>query len=612
MRQLLASVLFLLATNALPAIAQTQATDGLPENLKLPQARSELCEMPEELPAPSLTEPFAIGEALYDPGRVADAVVSLLELMGVGIDKADGTPLRTSDKRGGAPFRLTEAEVRRLIAMGRADAAKAAKKGRPPYSFKDLHLAVSPLLPEFPVERLAGAYSEAYEANPDALVPQVLMGQPIEANTRLMRTQIWLLLVDGFVPPGTKNPAPAWGSAGKLLPPLPSPNPGWSNADWLDLVPRLPLLAWWPALEIAPQPARAHEGHGGPGAPLTLTARIVIPPEQGVSPSRGLSLLKPKTQGLGDQRITLNAHYAATLLEHGSLAPAFGSATTTDKTGAARMTYTPKAEVANGRGSVSSDTAEIRATISQWDLVSARYEVPAQLRGFLIGDVTTCGAIKISWHAGASQAGMPAGTPAGTPPTRTPPAEESFNIRITNHYDIVLDMGPLGGGTHKGEDGVEGTLELQGDGTYRGVVTGHASGTQELHGLGQAACPTAKSDGSQELLVIGTPVASFGPFHQASDYVWVSGQPDGGWLSLEFFPTTRARYTQRDPCQTEIQQADDPNTPWFLPFNDAQWTIRHAGYGIALPKSGKLIYKDNFSRSTVVGKSTWDVIVERK
>lgn len=78
----------------LPAVAQSQATDGLPENLKPPEARPELCEVKEELPTPSLTEPFAIGEALYDPGRVADAVVSLLDLMGVGIDKADGTPLR--------------------------------------------------------------------------------------------------------------------------------------------------------------------------------------------------------------------------------------------------------------------------------------------------------------------------------------------------------------------------------------------------------------------------------------------------------------------------------------------------------------------------------------
>ncbi len=393
------------------------------------------------------------------------------------------------------------------------------------------------------------------------------------------------------------------------MPPLPPPNPGWSKADWLDLVSRLPLLAWWPALEIAPQSARAHEGHGGTGAPVTLSARIGIPPKQ-AAPSRGLSLLKPKTQGLGDRQITWNAHVAATLLAHGSAAPALRSATTTDANGGtARIVYTPIAEVANGRGSVSSDTAEIMATISQWDLVSARYDVPAELRGFLIGDVTTCGDIEVSWHTGAPQAGgsSPGGSQAGGSQAG---GSINIKIKITNHYDVVLNMGPLGGGTRKGEDGVEGTLTLQGDGTYRGIVKGYAKGTQELHGLGQS-CPSATSDGTQELLVIGTSVASFGPFHQAPDYVWVSGQPDGGWLSLEFFPTTRASYTQRDDCQTEIQQTDDPNKPWFLPYNDAQWTIRHTGYGLAYPKSGKLVYKDNFSQSTMVGTATWDVIVER-
>ena len=221
MPQLLASSLLILLFANVP-LAMAQATDpkqgnagtrikaaaGWPEE---PDQRKEprgSCEA-QELPEPSLTEPFAIGEALYDPARVGVAVVSLLELMGVGIDRLDGTPLRPGGRRGGAPFRFNEREVRLLIEMERADAAATAKKSRPPFSFRDLHRAVAPLLPEFPIERLAGAYSEAYQANPDALVPQVLMGQPIEPNTRLMRTQIWLLLVGGFVPPGTQNPAPA-------------------------------------------------------------------------------------------------------------------------------------------------------------------------------------------------------------------------------------------------------------------------------------------------------------------------------------------------------------------------------------------------------------------
>ena len=600
MRVHLASLLLIVIAANVSA-AGAQAGDPVPQILRPQERPFELCEVVGELPAPSLKEPFAIGEALYNPAQVDVAVVSMLELMGVGIDKADGTPLRAGNKMGGASFRLTESEVRSLIAMGRVDAARASRKGQPPYSLKDLHRAVSPLLPSLTIDAMAGAYSEAYQSNPDALAPQVLMGQPIEAGTRLMRTQLWLLLVDGFVPSGKQGSPSALGSAAKHLPSLPPPNPGWSKADWLDLVPRLPLLAWQPPLDITPQPARAHEGHGGPGAPVSLSAKIGIPPDS-KSPARGLLLLKLKTQASGNHPITWNAHETTVLAEHGSSAPALGSANNTDATGTSRMVYTPKTEAANARGSVASDTTDVLATISRWDLVSARYDIPEQLRGFLTGDVTSCGDLEIGWHTGASQ---PGGSKAGVPQ-----GAAAFNIKIVNHYDVVLNMGPLGGGTRKGEDGVEGTIELQADGTYRGIVKGYAKGTQEVHGLG-TSCGPARSEGTQDLLVIGTPTPSFGPLHKASEYVWANGQPDG-WLSLEFFPTTKAAYTQRDNCQTEIQQADDPNNPWFLPFNDAQWTIRHTGYGLAYPKSGRLVYKDNFSASTVVGTAYWDVTVERK
>ena len=68
-------------------------------------------------------------------------------------------------------------------------------------------------------------------------------------------------------------------------------------------------------------------------------------------------------------------------------------------------------------------------------------------------------------------------------------------------------------------------------------------------------------------------------------------------MSLEFFPTTAGVYSKTDRCQNEIQQTEDPSKPYFLPFNDAQWTIAHAGYGIALPTSGTLQYYENTSVS---------------
>src|SRR5262245_31696435 len=57
----------------------------------LPELMAALSEAPPPsssaapLPQPSLTDPFEIGAALHDPGRLGDAVVSLIALMGIGI-----------------------------------------------------------------------------------------------------------------------------------------------------------------------------------------------------------------------------------------------------------------------------------------------------------------------------------------------------------------------------------------------------------------------------------------------------------------------------------------------------------------------------------------------
>ncbi len=585
------------------------------------------------LPNPSIAEPFSVGEALYDPARVDVAVVSLLNLMGVGIDKADGT----ASSSGAAPFRFNEAEVRLMIEMAGADAAASDKKGRPPYSFKDLHRAVAPLLPGLSIEQLAAGYSEAYQSNYEALVPMVMLGQPIEPGVRLTRLQIWLLLVDAFVPPDKMEPGSGWGTASTVLQPLPPPVAGWNTANWRDLLARLAVLASHMPIQITLQPGIVHEGHGGPGTKVSLEARLGTPAAQSTTAFPGLSLLTPATEVLAGRQINWSADHPEVFDRHGELVPALGTPTNTDSTGVARISYLPKAEAANGSGAASVERAEIAAVIDQWDLVSAHYGLPPQLRDFVIGDIAALKEIDIGWHVVGSQIANANANPNTNTHSNTNTnantnvnanANDRIEIAIANTYNVKLDMGFLGGGTRHGYDTVEGTLTLQQDGSYRGIVRGFASGTQQLQGLGQS-CPLAESVGWQDLEVVGTPIGGFGPTHQAPtgaaathpltrrlsalpSYNWISGQPDGGYLSLEFFPTTAGVYSKTDRCQTEIQQSEDPNKPYFLPFNDAQWTIAHAGYGIALPASGTLQYFDNTSVSTIVGTSTWYVIVERQ
>ena len=520
MRQVLASSLFiLLAVYAPFAIAQGSdpepgnadeiAPPGWPETLIFPEEPAGLRDSAGGLPSPSLTEPFSIGEALYDPSRADVAVVSLLALMGVGIDNADGT----ASSSGSAPFRFSDAEVRLMIEMARMDAEVASKKGRPPYSFQDLHRAVAPLLPDVSIEQLAAAYSEAYQNQYEALVPMVMLGQPIEPRTRLTRLQIWLLLVDGFAPPDKLNPGSAWGTASTVLQPLPPPVAGWNTANWRDLAARLAVLAASVPIRISLEPDLVHEGHGGPGTKVSLAARLGAPAAQSTTAFPGLSLLTPATGALAGRQISWHSDHPEVFDHHGELVPALEpgreTPTKTDSTGVARISYQPRAEAANGRGATTAARVEIVAMIDQWDLVSAHYGLPPQLRGFVIGDIAARREVDIGWHV-LQPANANANTNTNTNAIANASANDAIKISIANTYNVKLDMGFLGGGTRHGYDTVEGTLTLQPDGSYLGTVTGFASGTQQLQGLGQS-CPLAESVGWQELEVVGTPIAAFGP-----------------------------------------------------------------------------------------------------
>jgi len=113
------------------------------------------------LPGPSLTEPFAIGEALHDPNRVADAVVSMLGLIGVETIADDGTGQASASARG----LLTESEVRALIQMGKADAD--APDADQPRTVKNRHSALAVSLPNVSVETFAELIARHFAQRPD-------------------------------------------------------------------------------------------------------------------------------------------------------------------------------------------------------------------------------------------------------------------------------------------------------------------------------------------------------------------------------------------------------------------------------------------------------------
>lgn len=574
------------ATRPLDALRKQRASEGAGPRRPLSDATR-----PASLPAPALTEPFEIGGALYDPSRIPQAVVSLLALMRIGIE--------SSPTAAGPGLRLDESEVRSLIAMADQDITQAGDIENLPFTFTDLHKAVASLLPSMSVEQLAEAYTRAYESHPDALAAKVMMGQPITPDTRLTRAHLWLLLMDGFAGPAQGT----WGTADATLPDLPSPQPAWSVPEWKELLARFPLVAADRLLSVE-SPSSLVQGAKGPGAAGQVTVRMApkLPPL--VSRLTGKTLLPARGGSLAGLDVTWELPEDSMLRSLGTVPADVGQPRRVGPNGTASFSYQPGASATRGAGRLITASGTVDATTDGCPLVKAAYDTPPQICGFMWGGSRVRARIPVGWW-----------TPAWV------------DLDITNVSDVTLDVrgSPIRTGAKREvNDWVHGTLALQPDGTFQGLVEAEAWGQQTM----PAPRCTGMSVGSQQLYVIGTVVDGFGPTHPAASYVWTNGanvagasmasEPPDGHLSLEFFPATEPTFSAlfgSDPCQSLIPA--DPSqlghgATQFLPFNDAQWTIPHAAYGVAFKKSGITRYEDRTSARTIAGSSVWYVTLEYK
>ena len=548
-------------------------------------AQCALASEPTPLPKPELTEPFAIGEALFDPARVDQAVVSLVARMGI---------------------RLNDNIISGLIQMSQDDFAHA-QGGRLPWSFRDLHKAIHPLLPELTVERLAEQYNDAYAAAPESLAAQVLLGMPLEPDTPLTRTQIWFLIVDGFAPPAVAprlaqlapvaqapSSGASYGTASLTMTQIPSPIPGLNLTDFHYLISILPALAYDLPFDVAPFSTQAHEGHGGPGTRVTIEARIGANPVPRVGPG-GSVLLQPLVADRSNRMINWEVRDRSRIEGHGSFDVANGVPVRTDLSGIARLRFTPKREAADGQGSNFTETASVGARIAQWDLLTSQYQVPPMLRGFVMGDRVAPGVMAVAWH------------------------DKGMRISIKNTYTAKFDLGPLGNGRRTGTDLAEGSLAQQPDGSWTGTVTASVDMTQFLQGLGQS-CPETRFIGKQELKVTGQVSDALGGAQTiVYDQAASTGEPDGGYLALTFETAAPAEIAPSGPCLDLIER--DYGMSPFLPLNDARWTQTEGVYVIVLPSKGLLVYEDFTADSaTQTGPmsvlpfkadSTWKIEVEK-
>lgn len=550
---------------------------------------------PDQLPRPSLTEPFAIGEALHDPARVDTAIVSLLNLMGIEIAPDDPDAPATI---GGGRVRLFESEVRALIEIGRTDAEAQGQDPDGPFHFRDLHATLAPALPGVTAEGLADLYRAQYERQPESLVPLVLMGQPIEADTPLLRTELWLLHADGVLSAASsrriarRGPrltfvaavhAQSAGSSGyfgpsgvlqrSLQPPRGSTL---SGIEWAELQWRLPLIA--ASSVTLTQGARIHERHGGSGAAVTLQARVRLRPIQLTSTG---TVVNPAPLAAAGLPVTWQPD--PTVLGHAS--PATPVSTTVGLDGIARLSFAPRPEAAQGRGVLASDRGRTTISFDYAALVS-RYRLNAPTPGG--GAMSVGTGVDLEWHV-----------------------PEGIEFRISNNYDV----GSLGL-TRAGWDYAIGSMQLDEQGDYRGKAR-LISSTQRMTVPGRncVAEVTARQWADvvgiaiEEKVPVGSDLASFyTAVHRPGDYRWQRGQA-ATYFRLEFTPTSPPDYVTSGSgvvCQDEIPHPGSAN---FIPLNDAQWTItgygsgrgvetaNRAGYAIAVPDEGLLRYEDRTSEN---------------
>ncbi len=570
------------------------------------------------MPAPSLVDPFAVGEALYDPSRVDVGVVSLLALMGVGIYAPDGTPVREgAEHEAGDPW-LFDVEVRDLIDRSAAELADSLEQedGALPFAMDDLYADVAPFIPDLDARAFTRAYADAYAERPDDLVPQVLLGQPIDGSFRMTSVHAWLLFVDGFVGPADERFAgivpgagiaaaalgPPWGTAQPNLPAT-GIRPGVLTYDeGTELMVHIRTLASLIGFDVTQ--GEVHEGHGGPGDPGTIGAWLG-PSVPLVSPTTGRHLLEQVNGDRGDPlglEIRWETSDPSSLQKHGSLDRSLPAVTPASAAGDARVVYNPRREPADGVGFEAEDFASLYASVDKWQLIEAFYESSDPwVQQHVLGSgmvrgrrVSSTRGFAIGFHG------------------------PGINLSLTDVYDVTVGIGiGMDAQAHRnGTDSAEGLLTKYPDGTYRGLMRGVIASTTDMTltlplVAGECHAPTTTT---QQLWVVGRVVPG-GALIRDQDTL-VAGTPGTEDLILSFYPLEPADGI--GACDAPIpytgRRLVDGKTivgP-YAPFNDSRWSSPDVGYRIHLPEVGGLIYEDWSQVVPAAGvDSQWTVDVDR-
>ena len=509
------------------------------------------------LPEPTLTTVDEILQAMGTPGAEEQVVVSLLDLLGVGLYTADGRLIRAGRESSDADLYLWEPEARGLVNMLRAQFTDDGWM-----EFRDFHAALAEYGYPGNAEELARAYNASFAAAPDSLMTR-LIGD-VDADVPITRFKAWLLIVDGFVSRGgeARKVSARARTSGRSVAQI----GGILTID-PNVMAHLILVANSAQPVVTVDPAQVHKGHGGPGAPAAIRADVHALAATWVSPFAGSVHLIPitaqTTAGIG---VTFELN--STLAKHGdTLVPI----THTDGTGRATVAYTPRKERADGIGVQVSTVGTVVARVSVADVMAHLYGQPG-LAAFAPPEVSSFGMLQIEWHD-----------------------EPPLQIDFTNTYSLELPSEVMGSAQTAGQDTISGSLIVDEDDPLRWEGTALASAVGGFSGeLMGGSCSTSW-DTQQVLRVTGLE------------------DPASGEMLFVFQPLSPMLGDPGDPtCNTS--RPPSPDGIAWAPFNDLGVTEPGIGlrFNVAIPRPGffETRYPTPLAGTGVTGHADWLVKIE--
>ena len=395
------------------------------DGLDTPSSQSPEISIPSPPPAAQIKlSPIETADVIADPEKVGIGVWSLLANLGIGVYTGDGEQILAGSERSEHDFWLYDFELPLLAHM--------AQGGPRPFSLMTSRLTAVGY--EGTSIDLIRVYRDTYALNADTFLVQLFSAMDVHFREGIELTplQEWLLMLDTFVPANGSTAA----KGGYLLSVLPGRGVfsvseqggpcgfitgGQVQANWgiiqsggdfdVFLVAEAAyyaihglLLAQSADARLEASPNSAHEGHGGLGDEIDLTATITMSYVPQNIPVGGtlcgvLVNLDPPLVG-PQQGVEIEWDIPEVLSEHGSVDMPEGGASLTDYQGQSKVRFQARQEEANGKGEEEFEDGVVRASYNLRNhLANNGYRDPRML--YLIPEsmpIDPPAFVTIEWH----------------------------------------------------------------------------------------------------------------------------------------------------------------------------------------------------------------------